>query len=190
MYGAGAPGSESVKTRRVARPETRRLRANLLQFLEISMNTAEVAKAIAAAVKNVLSTMAGMTPKLGKPFIKKDDNPALGEFSAVIGVTGAYKGSICVTFDRSGAECVVRAMLGDAVENLEQDAVDTVGEIANMISGQARASLAEGGVMLQGSTPTIVTGKEHRIIHLSKAPVHCIPFAVPEGGFVVEFCME
>jgi chemotaxis protein CheX len=81
-------------------------------------------------------------------------------------------------------------MLGSDVEDIEQDAIDTVGEITNMVSGQARAVIAEKGIILHGSTPTIIVGEKHRITHLSKSPVMCIPFAMPEGSFTVEFCLE
>jgi len=153
------------------------------------MEHVEIAKAFIAATNNILSTMANITPTAGKPFVKKD-NTSSGEFSAIIGVTGDHKGSICVTFTREGAVSVVQAMLGDDVENLENDAIDTVGEIANMVSGQARAAIAEKGVVLQGSTPTIITGEKHRITHMSKSPVMCIPFTMPVGAFTVEFCLE
>jgi chemotaxis protein CheX len=153
------------------------------------MESVEIAKTFVVATTNILSTMAKINPMAGKPFVKKD-RMALGDFSAVIGVTGAHKGSICVTFTKEGAMSVVRAMLGDDIDNLEQDAVDTVGEIANMVSGQARAALAEKGVTLQGATPTIITGEKHHITHMSKAPVMCIPFVLPEGSFTVEFCLE
>lgn len=153
------------------------------------MESVEIAKAFIAATVNIFSTMAGITPTVGKPFLKKD-HEALGELSAIIGVTGEHQGSICVTFSRVAAECAVRGMLGDAVEDIGQDSIDTVGEISNMVSGQARAALAEKGLVLQGSTPTIITGEKHSITHLSKAPVMCIPFTMPEGGFTVEFCLE
>jgi len=153
------------------------------------MENVQIAKAFIAAANNILSTMANITPTVGTPFVKKD-HTALGEFSAIIGVTGEHKGSICVTFTREGAISVVQAMLGDDIEDIEGDAVDTVGEIANMVSGQARAALAEKGVVLQGSTPTIITGEQHRITHMSKSPVICIPFTMPGGTFTVEFCLE
>jgi chemotaxis protein CheX len=95
-----------------------------------------------------------------------------------------------VTFTKEGAVSIARAMLGDDLGDLEQDVADTVGEIANMVSGQARAAIAEKGVTLHGSTPTIVVGQDHRITHLSKSPVMCIPFTMPEGAFTVEFCLE
>jgi chemotaxis protein CheX len=59
-----------------------------------------------------------------------------------------------------------------------------------MVSGQARAAIAEKGVLLQGSTPTLVTGEKNKIIQMAKSPVMCIPFTKPEGAFTVEFCLE
>jgi len=156
---------------------------------DFCMETVEIAKAFVAATNNILSTMANITPVAGKVFVKKE-NTALGAFSAVIGVTGQYQGSICVTFSREGAISIAKSMLGDDLGDLEQDVADTVGEIANMVSGRARAAIAEKGITLQGSTPTIVVGADHRITHLSKAPVMCIPFTMPEGTFTVEFCLE
>ena len=153
------------------------------------MENVEIAKAVIAATGNILTTMANISPKSGKLFVKTDQT-ALGDFSAVIGVTGMHKGSICVTFTRKGAISITRAMLGEDIEDLERDVADTVGEIANMVSGQARAALAEKGIVLQGSTPTVVVGEKHRISHMSKAPVMCVPFAMPEGAFTVEFCLE
>ena len=153
------------------------------------MESVEIAKAFIAATTNILSTMVSITPVAGKPFVKTD-RTALGDFSAVVGVTGKYIGSICVTFTREGGIHVAQAMLGDALEDLEQDIIDTVGEITNIISGQTRATLAEKGIVLQGSTPTIIVGEKHRITHLSRAPVMCIPFSIPTGSFSVEFCLE
>jgi len=153
------------------------------------METVEVAKAFITATDKILSTMAGITPVAGKVFVKTD-RTASGDFSAVIGVTGAHRGSICVSFTREGAIGIAKAMLGDDLQDIEQDVADTVGEIANMVSGQARAVIAEKNVILQGSTPTIVVGVGHRITHLSKSPVMCIPFTMPEGAFTVEFCLE
>ncbi|MDR0466586.1 MAG: chemotaxis protein CheX [Deltaproteobacteria bacterium] len=153
------------------------------------METVEIAKAFVAATANILSTMANINPTAGNVFVKKDRD-ALGDFSAIIGVTGKYRGSICVTFSREGAILVAKGMLGDDLGDIEQDIADTVGEIANMVSGQARATIAQKGVTLHGSTPTIVVGENHRVTHLSKSPVMCIPFTMPKGSFTVEFCLE
>lgn len=153
------------------------------------MDNIAVAKNFIAATVNVLSTMANITPVAGKPFVKTNMT-GLGDVSALVGITGAKRGSIAVTFPKATAIGVVRGMLGDDIHDIINDTKDTVGEICNMISGQARAQLAESGVCLQGSTPTIIFGDNHSIGHISTAAVVAIPFTCEVGEFIVEFCFE
>jgi len=148
-----------------------------------------IAKHFISATKKVLKTMAFLDPIPGKPIIKKDALFPV-DISAVIGVTGTCTGSISVSFTHAAALAVVKGMLGDDISDPEQDAKDAVGEIINMISGMTRASLAESGLPMQGSTPSVVTGKEHGITHLSRAPVVVIPFDLDESQFVLEFSLE
>lgn len=149
----------------------------------------DIAKPFIFATVNVLSTMAMITPTPGKPFIKTD-HKATGDVSAIIGITGATNGSISVSFSKRCAVSLVKAMLGDDIGDIVQDTKDTVGEICNMISGQARAKLAEGGMVFQGSTPTVILGDKHMVMHTSKSPVVCIPFTTEHGDFFVEFSFE
>ena len=153
------------------------------------MRDVEIAKHFITATIHILSTMAGLKTNHGMPYIKKERKVA-GDISAIIGVTGPKRGSISVSFSTDSATELVCGMLGGAVEDLEQDMQDAVGEVANMISGQARASLAKKGLVLQGSTPSVVVGKGHQILHMSKAVVMAIPFTTPKGQFTVEFCFE
>ncbi len=149
----------------------------------------EVAKPFIKATINVLSTMAMIEPAPGKPFVKTN-NVASGDVSAVIGFTGVKNGSISVSFSKKCAIAVVKSMLGDDVQDIIQDTKDAVGEITNMISGQARAGLSEMGMTFQGSTPTVIMGDSHTIAHVSKSPIMCIPFTTSYGDFYLEFCFE
>ncbi|KAF5033564.1 Chemotaxis phosphatase CheX [anaerobic digester metagenome] len=149
----------------------------------------EVAKPFVAATINVLSTMAGITPTAGPPYVKKN-NVAKGDVSAVIGITGHKNGTISVTFTKKCAIALVKAMLGDDIQDIVQDIKDAVGEVTNMISGQARAGLAEMGMTFQGATPSVIMGDGHTISHITKAPIIAIPFGTPHGDFTVEFCFE
>jgi chemotaxis protein CheX len=149
----------------------------------------EFAKPFVKATTSVLSTMAMTQPKPGKPYVKKDET-ATGDVSAIIGFTGEKNGTISVSFSKKCAVAMVKAMLGDDIEDIIQDAKDAVGEITNMISGQARAGLAEMGMTFQGSTPTVVMGDKHTISHVTKGPVIVIPFTTDHGDFSVEFSFE
>lgn len=146
-----------------------------------------VAKPFIKATLDILSTMACITATPGKPYVKKN-HVAVGDVSAVVGVTGDKVGTIAVSFTKSSAIALVKGMLGDDIHDLMQDVQDAVGEVANMISGQARAALAENGMVLQGSTPTVILGDGHIISHISSNPVVAIPFATEHGEFTVEFC--
>lgn len=149
----------------------------------------EIAKPFINAVTMVLSTMAGVTPTPGKPYVKKNLK-ASGDISAIVGITGAHRGTVSLTFSRSCAVFLVKSMLGDDIEDIIQDTSDAVGEITNMVSGQARVGLAEMGIVLQGSTPSIVLGDGHTIAHVSSSPIIAIPFSTQAGDFTLEFCLE
>jgi len=149
----------------------------------------EIAKPFIKATQEILNMMAGLEATCGPPYVKKGD-AATGDVSAIVGVTGDMRGSIAVSFSREAAQALAEGMLGEAIEDPAQDIQDAVGEVTNMVSGQARAGLAEIGVSVQGSTPTVIMGDGHQIRHISDSPVVAIPFSTPCGVFVVEFCMS
>jgi chemotaxis protein CheX len=153
------------------------------------MRYLDIANHFINATAAILYTMAGLVVTPGKFFVKHDKKP-LGAITAIIGVSGDRVGTIAVSFSHESAAALVHGMLGEDVENLEQDILDAVGEVTNMISGQARSGIAEGGISLQGSTPTLVVGTEFDIEHQTRGPVIVIPFSMPGGSFVVEFCLS
>lgn len=149
----------------------------------------EIAKPFIQATIHVLSTMASITPTPGTPYVKKSD-VAQGDVSAIVGITGDKAGTISVTFTKSCAIGLVRGMLGDDIQDILQDTKDAVGEITNMISGQARSGLSEMGMNFQGSTPSVIMGDNHTISHITKGQVVAIPFTSNVGEFTVEFGLD
>lgn len=138
-----------------------------------------------AAAINVLKTMANIEPKPGKPFLRKEEL-ALGDVSAIIGITGAAQGSMALTFTESCIKAIVSNLFGSEVTELDGEVKDAVGELTNMICGDARRRLAEDGIGLQAGIPTIVAGKGHNITHINSGPRLAVPFETPNGKFVVE----
>lgn len=148
-----------------------------------------LAKPFIKATKDVLSAMAALDIVPGAPYVKKD-NIARGDVSAVIGLTGDKNGTFSISFDRKTAVHLVKQMLGDAVEDIMRDVQDAVGEITNMISGQARVGLVELGLKLQGSTPSVIMGDNHSIAHMTSSFAMAIPFTCEAGTFTLEFCFD
>lgn len=149
----------------------------------------ELAKPFIKAAVDVLSTMAFIQPKVGKPYVKKN-NVAIGDVTGLVGITGDKNGSISISFSKKCAVAIVKNMLGDEVEDILQDVKDAVGEMTNMISGQARAGLAERGLKFEGSTPSVIMGDNHSISHVARTPIMAIPFSTEHGDFTIEFCFE
>jgi len=141
------------------------------------------------ATVDVLKTMAFVEPKAGKPYLKKE-NVAQGDISGIIGLTGAARGSLALSFSE---ECIIRIvsnMLGEEIKVMNGDIKDAVGEITNMVSGSARKKLEAEGYSITAAIPTVVAGKGHSIIHVLGGPSIIIPFGTTAGNFVVDICLN
>ena len=141
------------------------------------------------ATLNVLETMAFTKAKVGKPYVKKDDI-AKGDITGVIGITGNENGTISVTFDEKSILKIGSNMFGEEMTAINSEIADAVGELTNMISGQARKELEEIGKVYQAAIPSVITGKNHTIVHISDGPKIAIPFSTEVGTFTIEVCFD
>ena len=141
------------------------------------------------ATLNVLGTMAFLKAEPEKPYLKKE-NTAVGDVSGVIGFTGEVNGTMTVTFDESCILKIVSNMFGEEMKELNSEITDAVGELTNMISGQARKELEEIGRIFQAAIPTVVLGKNHKIESKTQGTKIAIPFKTEAGNFTIEVCLE
>lgn len=141
------------------------------------------------ATTNVLDTMAFISCRAGKPYLKKDDI-AKGDVTGVIGLTGDTNGTIAVTFDEGSILKIVSNMFGEEMKELNHEIADAVGELVNMISGQARRELEEIGRVFDAAIPSVISGKDHCIIHYTDGPKIAIPFTTDHGSFTIEVCLD
>jgi len=139
------------------------------------------------AVVNVLGTMANVEASPGKPFINKT-RTATGDVTGLIGVTGYAQGTISLSLSQGAILLIVNNMLSESYAEINDDIADAVGELTNMIAGQARGDLSKQGMSFKASTPTVTVGKGHKVKHVGKAPVLAIPFSTSGGDLSVEVC--
>lgn len=137
---------------------------------------------------SVLTTMAFVEPKPGKPRLKKG-NRAIGDITGIIGLTGAARGSLALSFSEQSILKIVNNMLGENFTEINDEIRDAVGEITNMISGDARKRLEAAGLTISAAIPTVVSGKDHEIKHVLGGASIIIPFEIAEGHFVVDVCL-
>jgi chemotaxis protein CheX len=95
-----------------------------------------------------------------------------------------------VSFSEKSILAIVSGMLGEDMTEIDSNIKDAVGELVNMIAGQARKGLAALGKTLQASIPSVVTGKNHTIEHITDGLTVAIPFKTNGGGFTVEVCFD
>jgi chemotaxis protein CheX len=144
---------------------------------------ARLVNPIVSATIEVLSTMANTQVKLKEVQPQKDYVPS-GDISAVIGIMGDEgEGMVSLSFDMPLAILIVARLLGITPEDLSaDDRCDGIGELVNMVSGNAKTALSQsGGVPYKLSLPTIVLGHKHEIISRPKAPYLVIVFETEEG---------
>lgn len=143
-----------------------------------------------ASLKNVIETMALIELKGNKPE-KKTSEIARGEVSGIIGMVGPQvKGSMAITFDRELAFSIMRNMLGDDADTLDDQVRDMVGEMTNMICGGAKNQLADRGYEFEMAIPVIVSGKDHSIRHKVDGPKIILSFNSDSGNAYLEICFD
>jgi chemotaxis protein CheX len=99
-----------------------------------------------------------------------------GDISAVIGLMARTEGAMVVSFpDRSALAFTTRILAG-VTDDMSNDVVrDCIGEIANVIAGQARGILA--------NTPY------HEIRHKPGMPCLVTAFTTELGDFALQLCL-
>eukprot|EP00767_Chilomastix_cuspidata_P008440 gnl/Chilomastix_cuspidata/9708.p1 GENE.gnl/Chilomastix_cuspidata/9708~~gnl/Chilomastix_cuspidata/9708.p1 ORF type:complete len:155 (-),score=4.62 gnl/Chilomastix_cuspidata/9708:73-537(-) len=151
---------------------------------------AELVNPFITALKNVLETMAFIKVTAGKPYLKKDST-ATGDVSSIVGLTGTPNGSFSISFEKKVILKIVSNMFGEEIDSLNEDVAEAAGEIANMVSGQARQELEVDGYLLDGAIPSVVTGENHELRHITEGPKIAVPFQDDSGGnFTLEICYE
>lgn len=141
------------------------------------------------ATRNVFSSMCQVEIARKKIFLK-DDYKMLGDISGVMQLAGTATGSVVISMSAQLACLVVGKMLGETPANeLTQDVADATGEIINMISGQAKASLVKTKYHFNVSIPKVVTGPGHEIDHRPGTPNIVVVFEGAGHDFSLQICL-
>jgi chemotaxis protein CheX len=147
------------------------------------MNVAFVNPFIESTLRS-LEMMASVTAeKIGLSV--KEDLITTYDISAIIGITGDTSGSIILSFPAELACRIASNMLMEEIATMDRSVEDAVGEIGNIVVGDARRLLIQDGFSLSISVPTVVIGKGHRISRSGDIPCIAIPFKTDFGEFEV-----
>jgi chemotaxis protein CheX len=140
------------------------------------------------STRNVFATMCGIEITRKKLFLK-EDHKMLGEVSGVMGLSGSASGSVVVSFSGKLACTIVGKMLQTEMTELNEDVCDGVGEVINMISGQAKSVLAKTKYHFNISIPSVVSGLGHEISHKKGTPNIVVLFDANGEEFALQVCL-
>ena len=138
------------------------------------------------AVQNIFETMIERSCRLGKPTLKRGTVPSY-EVSGVIGLSGSVSGCVVINLSREIALQLASAMLGEEFTELDEDCVDAIGEIANMIAGNAKTDFPVDDTSI--SVPSVVIGK-HKMNYPSGVPIVSIPCETSGGELVIDIALK
>lgn len=144
------------------------------------------------ATVKVLSTMAFTTPTL-RGIGPWDKTLAAGQVVGIIGLSNEnenLQGFMSVGFTETCICRIVSNMLGEEFARICDEVREAVGEIANMISGQARQGLSAKGVKLQAALPSVISGRDLVADGSEKKPHVMITFDTEAGPFEIGVCID
>lgn len=122
------------------------------------------------------------------PFVKKDPFPSYA-ISGVIGLSGEAQGTISFGFSMEVAVKVVSDMLKATIKATDPDLPDAIGEIANIIAGNAKKGLSKFNLSI--SLPNVIIGNNHTLGgEGGKTPIIMVPFKSSSGDFIMEISLK
>ncbi len=86
----------------------------------------------------------------------------------------------------SVAKGITGSFLGLEVETLDEDVKDAIGEIANMVAGNLKVSLAKQDIDVELAIPTSIVGDSFIVSGMADASRVIVVFKMNEGPFWVE----
>ncbi len=138
------------------------------------------------AIKRVFETMVQTKVQVGKPFVKHDPS-ASADVSGVIGFSGDAAGSVVLSFPERVAIEAASKFAGVPIDQHHPDFADAIGELANMVAGNAKKEFR--GMSVSISLPNVIIGKEHVVSTSRSVPRVVIPCETEFGSVYVEIGM-
>jgi len=142
------------------------------------------------AAMTVIRQITGIQVRRGHLTYKSRVEPSFG-VSIIIGIYGFLTGQIVYSLDGALAERLVDTMLrGTSPQQRKIMFPDCLGEVSNMITGNATALLTRNSARpLNITTPAIATG-DNLSVHLASRPALVLGLISPYGPMEISVAVE
>ena len=125
--------------------------------------------------------------EVGTPGLKKGSESS-HDVSGIIAMSGDFQGTVVLSMPSDTALAVVSLFTGEKFDTDSADFADAVGEIINMVCGNAKASFQRKNVSI--SCPSVVVGSKHRVAGQSDIPCVIIPCNTDCGELNLEISIR
>jgi chemotaxis protein CheX len=139
------------------------------------------------ASMNLFREYLGIQARSVTPHLLSDPQD-LQEVSAIIGLAGDTTGAVVLSFSRETAIALVSKLSGRSYSALTNEVLDGVGEMVNIIAGNAKKDLEDFRIVM--SLPGVIVGSSYKIRWPEGIPVIAIPFESEIGPFSVNVSMR
>ncbi|MDR2796076.1 MAG: chemotaxis protein CheX [Spirochaetaceae bacterium] len=131
--------------------------------------------------KNVFKELLNAEIEAGRPYFSNQTSYPNWDISGVIGIMGDVCGAVVISLKKRLALKLTEILTSRKRECLDDEVVDSIGEIINIIAGNLKLDF-EQEFRLVISLPTVICGNGHTIQwpH-SNARIICIPFKIFNG---------
>ncbi len=124
---------------------------------------AEFVNPFLEAASAVFKSILNVDLRRGKLVIKESPIPSL-DVAILIGITGGVTGEVVYSMGYNMAYKIAQTLIpGLSDEQTQREYKDVMGEMANMITGNAMNLFATTGKRINMTTPTVVEGKDFTI---------------------------
>jgi chemotaxis protein CheX len=122
----------------------------------------ELVNPFVVAAGEVLNQELGVFAERGSLSLHRDTYIS-EDITVLISLVGDIWGVAIISLSFDTAKSIVSAMLGEEVAEFNELAQSGIGELGNVITGQAATKLAQAGYNADISVPTMIVGKGSRI---------------------------
>lgn len=137
-------------------------------------------------VKQVFGDMVGLDAIPQQSYAYSEADP-LGDITSVMPMECAtLKGQLCISFTSSALLNVTEILLRENLDQVSVIALDVAGEMTNIVTGVAKALLAERGFNFSLARPTTFLAEDYDQILLTGMPRFVVPYDIPSGKIFVD----
>jgi len=131
--------------------------------------------------------MVGVNVECSQPKVLSEGSPT-ADVTGIVTFAGDLVGAMILTFPADVSAKIVKRFADLDAETYDPDFLDAVGELANMVAGQAKSRFTDCEAII--SIPTVVCGPAHHVNRRKLAPWVVVPASCEDGTFLVAVSIQ